>query len=43
MIGMAGIAAYVSNTGDIIMAWITGCVEGFGIGKDIFIVIRYDV
>ena len=43
MIGMAGIAAYVGNTGDMIMAGITGYVEGFGSGKDIFIMIRYDV
>jgi hypothetical protein len=43
MIGVAGIAAYVGNTGDIIMAGVTGYVEGFGIGEDVFIMIRYDV
>jgi hypothetical protein len=43
MIGMTGIAAYVVNAGDIIMAWVTGCVEGFGSAENVCIVICYDV
>jgi len=43
MLSMAGIAAYVGNTGDMRVARVTGCVEGFGSGKDIFIVIGNDV